>query len=122
MIRKKEFRLQVNNGPSEMDLLASFITAYAKAPNQPFKVTFEIESEQGLPQGDISTPSYKYQAVITKISREEWDENRFTISGILYDDHNGQLKMEIHRCFDGYFHTGSRKGCLTFTCEYGDDR
>lgn len=111
----REFQLQVNNGPSKMDLMTSFITAMAKAPNQPFKVTFEVEAGQELPQNTITAIGYKYQAVITGISHEDGSGESFCLEGVLYDDHNGQLKIAFRYRFKGYFHARSRAGYLTFT-------
>lgn len=122
MITRKKFQLQVNNGPSKMDLITSLITSQAKAPNGPFKVTFEVEPGQELPQKVISTTGYKYQAVIDGISHEDGSGESFCIKGRLYDNYNGQLKVAISYRFAGYFHTHSREGRLTFTYDYIDNR
>ena len=115
MITGKEFQLQVSNGPSKMDLITSFVTAQAKAPNQPFKVTFEIQPGQVLPENAVSTAGYKYQAVIDGISHEDGSGESFCIDGTLYNNRKGQLKIALRYRFTGYFHTRDRSGYVTFT-------
>lgn len=112
---ERDFFLRVDNGPSKQDLLTSLATAMAKAPNQPFKVIFEIEAGQELPNGRISTAGYKCQAVITGMMHEDGSGESFCIDGSLHDNYNGRLRIAMNYRFKGYFHTRSRSGYLQFT-------
>lgn len=122
MITRKEFQLQVCDGPSKLDLLTSFATAMAKKPNQPFRVTFEVQPNQMVPQLVTSTRGYKFQAVIHSITHEDSSGESFNLSGTLYDNHNGQLNCYIQSNFTGYYHANSRKGVLNFARDYASDR
>lgn len=111
---EKEFKLQVTDGPSKMDLFMSLATAMEKKPNHPFMVEFEIEGGKILPSGVNSTAGDRMQARILGISHEDGSGKSFCIEGTLYDNRNGELSTPLQCRFNGYYHTGSCSGYLAF--------
>lgn len=109
--RNSKITLQLINGPSKTDLMASFMTA---CDRNPFKVIFQIQPGQELPDGSIADSDSKYQAIITKISHEDGSGKSFCIGGKLYDDQNGRLSITLKPQFKGYTHTTSGDGWISF--------
>lgn len=109
----------LKGGPSKLDLLTSFSTAYAKTPNQPFVVTFTFAPDQELPDGSNINEHCTCDAVITGIRHEDGSGESFILTGRVRRPYN---KHMLEYDFESYFDTKRRAGSMTITYDMADGK
>lgn len=87
-------QFEIMDGPSKFDLMTAL---FVWKPERP-KVLF-------------SYGAGSFNATISAVEAEDGSGESWNIKGYAYDN---AARVKIHRQFHGYFHTGKRRGYITF--------